>query len=759
MDKDMYEISARLLNLTLELIYLLTGEACLVVNKTSGESVKPSSHATVLEKLQSTKSPIIMPQTYSLGHERSTEQKILEITNKIIELLTREVPVRCQDVAVYFSLEEWEYLEEHKHHYEDLMLKNLQIVTSPDRSSKTNKPQRSLSPRLPQNHAEEICSVPMDHKGKNLDNNNNPKSIIEKEEKKVRGDCQCKEVVTSYNHEDDCTRSSDEHLLLIPHCKLEENDDRQDAYEEHVIISDIPSTLHMRDLLSGTLKLEISSTDKSQVTNLSSDHTKIINRVPTIQEFFCEDCGKCFPQRSILVKHKKVHTVERPFSCSECGKCFTRKPHLFQHLKIHTGEKPYSCSECGKCFSQKSDLVKHLRIHTGEKPYSCSECGKCFSQTSAVIGHLKTHTGEKPLSCSECQNFFNNKSELEKHQRLHMVEKLFSCSQSEKNFASKSNHCKHHKIHLEEETSFYSHCGKGYSRKLPFVENQVRTEENPVNAWNVVNALPQAWSSFQPFILKDMSLDLSQTMKSNMGHRGNKSMQIQRQFSCSQCGKCFSQKSDLVKHQKLHTAEKPYSCSECGKCFLSKSQLAQHLKTHTREKPFSCSDCEKCFTHKSDLVEHQRVHVSEKPFSCPECGKCFYRKSHLTQHLKIHTGERPFSCSECGKSFTQKSDLIKHQRIHTGEKPFLCTVCGKCFNQKSAVIDHQRTHTGEKRFSCPDCGRRFNQRTIFVQHQKIHTAECGNSFPCSECGKCFSKKPALVKHLKDHQETNQLLNI
>ncbi|XP_056405138.1 oocyte zinc finger protein XlCOF7.1-like [Hyla sarda] len=521
MERDRNKMADRIIDLTLEILFRITGEDYIVVKKsTSGRC-----WTSVSEGWEKTLSPIPGPPPHSLIHEEMNEQKILDLINKMMELLTGEVPIRCQDVAVYFSMEEWEYVEGHKDQYKDqVMMEDQQTLTSAVRSSKRTAAERCPRPLLPQdqdqllNQCEDLNKInppETDVSGdeqyeEDISTREDLFHIIitevrggeEEEATDVRGDEQyMKDISTREDlfhiniteirggEEEEATdvRGDEQYKEDIPTGKdliynniIDMKEEETDVRSDEQYKEDIP-TGDLSGHCTRTSKRLRSSGFKAFDPFISVVSLRQRRRASVRKRFPCSECDKRFTTKSHLFRHKRTHTGEKPFQCTECGKSFTQNKSLVSHQCIHRGERPFFCLVCGKCYTNKSNLIYHQKTHTGEKPFSCPECGKCFTHKKLFVYHKRTHTGEKPFSCPECGKCFPYESSLRQHKKVH-------------------------------------------------------TGEKP--------------------------------------------------FPCLECRKCFTWKSQLVKHQRSHMDKKPFQCLECGKCFTQNSYLVRHQRIHTGEKQF-----------------------------------------------------------------------------------------------------------------------------------------------------------------------------
>ncbi|XP_073540379.1 uncharacterized protein [Phyllobates terribilis] len=548
---DGSHLSEEILTLTLKLIYLLTGEECVVIKKITGEVVTASS-IPKSEGWHRNQSPIMALPPHSLMPEYMPEysdQKILDLANKMIELLTGEVPIRCQDVTVHFSMEEWEYIEGHNNLYKDIMKEDQKPPTSPDESSQRNSPERCLSPLYFQDYVQEDPTITADQQCEDEQLGDVKATAEESEPHWTDNQC-CAEEDISTNGSADGTMmrtDSDEHFIFSP------SYDTQDKTLKKSSSSDC-SPVHQ--------SVEQSSDPHVHTETFQNPHS--VDK--SLKIFTCYKCGNYFSTHDQLHDHQQNHLEEKPYVCSSCKKCFSDKETFLNHQQIHTSVDAFKCSECGRRFSQKSHLNKHYRSHTGEKAFPCLECGKCFTQKSHLVNHQRLHTGKNIFPCPECRKPFTLRSQLEKHLRIHTGEKPYSCLECGRCFNQKSVLNNHLKIHTGEKPFSCAECGKCFARKSSLFGHQVV-------------------------------------------HRG------ERPFPCSVCEKSFNHKSTLLNHERSHTGKKPFACSECGKCFTRKSGLSLHWTIHTGGTRFSCLLCGKLFANRSRFLKHQETHLAEHPLS------------------------------------------------------------------------------------------------------------------------------------------------
>ncbi|XP_063814114.1 oocyte zinc finger protein XlCOF7.1-like [Pseudophryne corroboree] len=614
MSKYRNKMTESIINLTLEIIYLLTGEDYIVVNMTSGERETPCSCPRVSLGLSRTQNPITEFPPRSLIHEKHNEQKILKLTNKIIQLLTGEVPIRCEDVTIYFSMEEWEYIEGHKDLYKEDIMKNHRTLPTVDGFA-----------------AEETSGdfQPQFTKCNSIKDDKNNKTSHQAKCLKIEG----KNEITRIS-EKDVTK------MITQPISLEDGNIMDIDNYTPTDHTQYTATLIKEEsvLYEGGNLIDTDNYTPTGHTQYTSTHIK--------EEPVLYDGGNLIDtDNHTTTGHTQctsTHSKEEPVLCDGGDlthtNMYTPTGHT-QYTPTHVKEASFSCDKGNLTHSDiytSTGNIEYTSPHIKEEPVSYDGGGHTDTDNYTPPYHTQ-HTETKLLPRDVCEesnlNSCTPMDQLPKDIDILDFSKWELCPEKTHNPSLVT----------------YPECRE-------IVTNKSTPPLSPRTCvGDKTTFCPDWWRSFG----SNSNLAAPQKVHS-----------VPKPHHFYNREKRFTKQSDYYRHQRFNTKEREFFCFQCGKCFSSNPDLIRHQRIHTGERPFPCTECGKSFNQKSILVTHQRTHTGEKPFVCSVCGKSFIKSSNLVTHQRVHGGEKPFHCPECGKSFMKNSSLVAHQRTHRARKQF-----------------------------------------------------------------------------------------
>ncbi|XP_056409049.1 oocyte zinc finger protein XlCOF7.1-like isoform X2 [Hyla sarda] len=808
MEKDRNEMTKRILHFTLEILHLLTGEDYTIVKKTSGECVAPSSHLHESGGQSRARGPITEPPPHSLIHE----EKILELIHRITELLTREVPIRCQDVAVYFSMEEWEYVEGHKDLYQDIvMMEDHRPLTSQVGVIERNSPERCPRPQYSQDCPE--GNVPENQQDEDL--MDIKVEVIDKEEEAgVMADQQ--DGVIDRNPPERCPRPlyaqdspegnvpenhQGEDLMDIKVKVIDKEEEKMDFLADHQYAltnppERCPHPLYSQDCAEGIvpenqgedlMDIKVEVIDEEEETGVMTDqqYGDIDRNSPEKcpRHLYSQDC----PEGNVPENNQGEDLMDIKAEVRDEAK--EKMAFLADHqyaLRIPPERCPrplYSqnCQEENVPEKHQGENLIDIKVEVIDEE---EEMGVLADQQNGVIDRNPTERCPCPLYSQDCPE----RNVPKNHQGEDLMDiKVEVVDEEEEEtgvMADQQYGVIDRKPPERCPRPLYSQdCPEGnvpenhqpenpVDIKVEVIEEEEETGVMADHQCGVMDVNPPERCP-RPLYSQDCA-------EGNVpeNHQVEDLMDIKVEVideeEEEETSVMADQQDGFMDRNPPERCPRPLYSQDCPEGNVPEKHQGGDLTNNKVEDeeermsghhpcmrevkeeipggvtPENPSKNLSSLNNESEDDDDLVPHSSGDRLTLNEDSEKFPRKksSGLFTHRRIKRRPKPFLCFQCGKCFAGKKTFLKHQQNHGRKKACPCPVCGKYISLKWNLVKHMRTHTGEKPYSCSVCGKCFANKSNLITHKRSHTEN--KPYPCSECGKSFISRQHLEKHMRTH---------
>ncbi|NWX37234.1 ZN777 protein, partial [Notiomystis cincta] len=198
-----------------------------------------------------------------------------------------------------------------------------------------------------------------------------------------------------------------------------------------------------------------------------------------------------------------------------------------------------------------------------------------------------------------------------------------------------------------------------------------------------------------------------------------------------------------------HELVKAKSKKKPNRCETSNLLMGNCRRGYVREWCHPCTECGKRFRLKINLIIHQRSHAKEGPYECPVCEIGFSNKRHLDLHRSIHVKDRAFGAKVWG-------NVHPELRIRPRRDPCGAAHAGGAWLGQPKEEPDREGLSGSAvarppnpKLKCPYCKKFLSCSMSLQRHVQTHVRN--RPYCCSSCNKCFTRRNHLLRHEKIHE--------